>query len=235
VAGPPEVTSTDVSLSPATPTGKYTLTFNENVNDVADNLDWTALYGTGSMGTVTAVDPKTYTVPFSGITANDHYLLTVWDDITDDCGNPLSATIQIHLTFKADDVYSESFVYKQHATAACSSWQSFRAGLTGPYETATIRGTFDTTGVSCSGLVADQLCQALKSGTPTTVNCNGRTWHVADCGGFIEFASRVDTNNCICWTPDYSVRPCIPNFNWGGANTATCNSPSQTLEVVCGY
>ena len=32
-----------------------------------------------------------------------------------------------------------------------------------------------------------------------------------------------------------AVRPCIGagNPNWGGMNTATCNGPTQTLEVIC--
>ncbi len=236
VAGPPTVTSTDMSF-PASGTGAYTLTFSEGVNDVATNLTWTPVVGSGTMGTISTVDPQTYTVNFSGVSGGDSYTLTVGTGITDECAKPLTAAVDITLTISSEDVYSDSFTMGQTPSTQCSDWKAFRASLTGPYNSVTIRGSFDLTGVTCPGSQADQICQALKAGSSTTsVSCGGRTWNVGDCGtNSTEINSATQSGDCACWDPSYIVRPCIGNSNWGGANTDTCGGPSQTLEVVCGY
>jgi hypothetical protein len=91
------------------------------------------------------------------------------------------------------------------------------------------------TGVSCTGATANAICQAVRNGSSGTWSCGGRTWRTGDCGGPVEV--NANGNMCSC-SAGYTVRPCIdypgsPNPNWGGANTSTCNSPSQVLEFIC--
>jgi hypothetical protein len=84
--------------------------------------------------------------------------------------------------------------------------------------------------VTCTGAAADQLCQALHAGTSVSLTCGGRSWAVGACGGI-----EINANGpvCTCDGPGYTVRPCVQTANWGGAGTATCNAPTQTITVVC--
>ncbi|RMD99123.1 MAG: hypothetical protein D6812_12175 [Deltaproteobacteria bacterium] len=134
--------------------------------------------------------------------------------------------------------YSADFTQGVPSTlesSQCIAWKAYRASLTKPsYSSVTIRGTFDTTGVTCTGSAADTLCKALKNGQAVSVNCNGRNWRTGNCavtGESIELSAAGSI--CQCPSPNYIVRPCIGNANWGGANTATCGAPSQTIEVIC--
>ncbi len=233
--GAPTVTSGDETLPPGSGSGSYTLTFSEDVVEVEPNLDWAAVTGSGTLDSVTELAPDTYEVEFSGIATGDAYVLSVNTGVTDLCGNPLGSAVDIDITVLAADIYSESFVGGMTPDLQCTAWQSYRAALSGPYTLVTIRGTYDPTGVSCSGSTANQICQALRNGTTTTISCGGRNWNIGPCGSGIELNSSTQTGDCGCWNPDYIVRPCIGNDNWGGANTDTCGAPSQTLEVVCGY
>ncbi len=100
--GVPTVTSALAEMyAPGTTSGSYTLTFSEDVVDAITGLTWTPVTGSGSLGTVTQVDPQTYTVPFSGAADGDSYTLTVGTSITDVCGNPLSASVDIVLAIDA--------------------------------------------------------------------------------------------------------------------------------------
>jgi len=131
------------------------------------------------------------------------------------------------------------------ATAAqCTAWETFRGSIssTTTYSSITIKGTFDATGVTCSGAGANTLCQNLRTGTTTSIACSGRTWAIGGCGSSTIGASpaislAAEAGVCSCTSPSYVARPCIDfgitNPNWGGANTATCSGPTQTLTVVC--
>ena len=141
-------------------------------------------------------------------------------------GDGCDASCQIEV-----NTFSESFTQGQTAAAQCASWNSFRSQLGADHTLVSIRGSNDPTGVTCSGPEAGQICLALRSGTPLTVACDGRTWAVGLCGG-IELSA--EGSICQCPSPGYLVRPCHPTTNWGGANTETCDPPSQTLEVICG-
>jgi hypothetical protein len=90
----------------------------------------------------------------------------------------------------------------------------------------------DQTGVECVGAAANQICQALHDGQATSVACGGKTWRTGNCGNGMELTTT--SNICSC-DNGYTIRPCIGNGNpnWGGVNTATCNGPTQTIEVVC--
>jgi len=133
--------------------------------------------------------------------------------------------------------YSQTFSGTATATQ-CAAWNSYRASLTGVYSKVTISGTYDPTGVSCTGSGANTLCQALRTGVATAVSCGTRTWRVGTCGtdpfggSSIEISAMGDT--CGCHTSaGYVARPCINSANWGGANTTTCGAPAQTLTVTC--
>jgi hypothetical protein len=146
----------------------------------------------------------------------------------------------------ATAVYSESFTEGQTASAQASQdWVNFRASLTpSAYDTVTISGTFDPAGRTLAdAMVVPQIATALKNGTAGSFTAGGFTWNVGiGCGGnMIESPptelnanSAGDAGTCSCPDPGYIVRPNIGdgNSNWGGANTATCGGPSQTLTVT---
>ncbi len=138
----------------------------------------------------------------------------------------------------AGQTYTASFtssVTTGLSSPQCTSWDSFRSTLTGPYTKITIFGSLDPVGVSCTGTSANTLCQALGTGsTVTSLSCDDRTWRIGQCGssGSIELTAGPRTV-CQCDTPGYAVRPCIGNANWGGAGTNTCDAPTQTISVRC--
>jgi len=131
--------------------------------------------------------------------------------------------------------YSQSFPTGtvSAASAQCSAWNTFRGAIqTTAYSKITIRGSRDTVGVSCTGTVANTLCQSLRIGTvmSTSVACGGRNWKTGTCATGFELSANGDTCQC---TTGYIVRPCIGNSNWGGINGTTCGATAQTMEVVC--
>ena len=126
VPGAPTVTSTDASYPVGTTTGTYSLTFSESVHDVATNLTWTPLTGTGTMAVAT-VDASTYTITFSGVQDGDRYRLTVGTGVTDDCGHPLAAAVNHIISIAAPappggtcadavDITSATFPYQLTGT-----------------------------------------------------------------------------------------------------------------------
>ena len=141
-------------------------------------------------------------------------------------GDGCDASCQIE-----DAIFSESFTEGVIGTPQCLSWDAYRAALIGDYTSVTIKGSSDPTGVTCTGPAAQQICQALKDGTPSLVFCGGRTWRIGTCGG-IELSA--EGSICQCDSPGYVVRPCHPGANWGGVNTSTCSPPTQTIDVICG-
>jgi hypothetical protein len=133
--------------------------------------------------------------------------------------------------------FSESFTNATVPSAAVeTAWDNFRAQLTNDkfYISVTIKGSLDPIGVTCdNSTMVNQIAEALRLGNPGTwTGCNGREWRVGTCGG-IELSAAGSI--CACPNPDYIVRPTIRNGNWGGAGTATCGGPSQTLTVVFVY
>ena len=144
----------------------------------------------------------------------------------------------------ASAVYSESFTVGQIASAQASqNWVNFRNSLTpSAYDRVTISGTFDAVGRTLTdATIVPQIAAALKNATPGSFTAGGFTWNVGiGCGGSafesppteLNANSAGDTLTCRCPDPGYIVRPNIGNSNWGGANTDTCNGPSQTLTVT---
>ena len=120
----------------------------------------------------------------------------------------------------------------QDAEALCPAWNTFRMSLTGPYTKITMNGSNDMVGKVCMGAAANTICQNLKNGLASDTVCGGDTWRIGNCGNGVE----ITTTAAICQcNVGHTVRPCIQpnNPNWGGMNSATCNGPSQTMNVVC--
>ncbi len=114
----------------------------------------------------------------------------------------------------------------------CDNWDNFRAQLTGNYTSITIKGSNDNVGVNCQGQTANTICQGIASGANMVVFCNNRGWAVDSCNGGIEVSA--STGNCQCDNAaGYTIRPCVGTPDWGGVNTATCNPPSQNMQIIC--
>jgi hypothetical protein len=127
-------------------------------------------------------------------------------------------------------LYSKMFTGGQVPPAQhCTDWNSFRASLNGSYNSITVFGSNDMVGRTCTGNMANQLCQALKSGQATSVMCNGNAWYAGVCTSGIEISAN---GQCSC-TSQYSLRPCINHQDWGGVKTTSCGAPSQTMSVLC--
>lgn len=126
----------------------------------------------------------------------------------------------------------------------CISWEAFRASLEKDfvYTKVSIFGTLDPVGASCSGLVANDLCQALRvSGIVPITKCSGMNWTVDSCSTGIsppvmEIAASIGYGACNCVPYAFSVRPCIRNGNWGsagGLDSSTCSKTAQKITVRC--
>lgn len=129
--------------------------------------------------------------------------------------------------------YSQSFTSGVTATAQCTAWNTWRAGIgtPGSYSAISISGTGGTR--TATGAAAVSIITALKNGTALgSTASGGYNWVVGTCGAGIELTAGAATIVCQC-NNSFTVRPCIGNANWGGANgTATCASPSQTITVT---
>jgi hypothetical protein len=115
---------------------------------------------------------------------------------------------------------------------ACTDWNDFRSRLDGDFTSVILSGSADGDGIACTDPeIATQICNAMEAGAPLAISCGGNTWNVGECGG-----TAVAVNSAVCACPAsgaHIARPCIGNQNWGGMGTATCGSPTQSLEVRC--
>ncbi|CAF4574168.1 unnamed protein product [Rotaria magnacalcarata] len=98
-----------------------------------------------------------------------------------------------------------------------------------------MNGTYDSVGVTITNAtviaaIAVALRTAVAYGPVTT---NGRSWAVGACGGGSELSAAGSI--CACPNPQYIVRPCIGNSNFGGVNTNTCGGPTQIMTVIFQY
>ncbi|MBP7708284.1 hypothetical protein KA107_01250 [Candidatus Pacearchaeota archaeon] len=152
----------------------------------------------------------------------------VCDGIDNDCDSFIDENPEC----SSSAFYSRNFSFNQYIDGdQCTAWNAFREQINSTYSKVTLKGSNDEVGVSCTGEVAGQICASLHSGVPGSWECEGRTWMTGYCGGGLE----ITTTGSICGcSTGYTVRPCIGNENWGGANSATCDAHSQTLTVICG-
>ena len=135
--------------------------------------------------------------------------------------------------FVIEESYSENFTAGtlSSSSSQCTNWNYFRDSLNGDYSSIRINGSNNSIGKICSGSAAVELCNALKSGTPTSLECGGTTWRVGTCSSSSIELSASTSGICGC-DAAFTVRPCIGNQNWGGIG-ATCGSNTQSLSVVC--
>ncbi len=145
---------------------------------------------------------------------------------SDQCGAVLNFNMPLTITF------SEFFTQGTPSPHA-AAWTTFRSELlsTYNYNKLTIRGTFDPVGYSLTDpTLILQIANALRTGDILSVFDGTRYWNVGNCGHGPELNAGPSNRKCSC-NNNYTVRPAIGNRNWGGAGTATCSAPSQTLTV----
>ncbi|MEM9463591.1 MAG: DUF4215 domain-containing protein [Myxococcota bacterium] len=117
---------------------------------------------------------------------------------------------------------------------ACADFTTWRSVLADDHTSITLAGTADPGGRTCTGPAATQLCNALRLGQSTMVNCDGHQWRVGNnCVGTMEVT--VDGTDCECFYPGYALRPCMPSSEWGGVATHTCGGPNQEIYIECGF
>ncbi len=178
----------------------------------------------------------TFEVPAGATTANAYAVL--WASAQDTSGN--WAPMQ-HLGIEVRpagvpraDVFDEHFTNGLAPTVEqCNNWNDFRLDLGVAYTELTLAGSYDSAGVSCTdrNIIAD-IAASLKHERRFEATCDGHTWYVGKCGNGMEVS--VDQKICQCGS-SYSFRPCIGNYNWGGAGTATCRTqPDQRLRLTFG-
>jgi hypothetical protein len=129
-----------------------------------------------------------------------------------------------------------------NGTPACTTWNSYRSTLSASLNYQTVRlssrstaapNTANTVGRGCTGAAANQICQALRSGTTTSVACNGHTWTVGQCGTN-NWEVNADGLFCNCGS-SFAARPCHgdPNFGGVGIGVGSCGAQSQNIQVDC--
>src|SRR5579871_4661013 len=134
--------------------------------------------------------------------------------------------------------YNESDINGQpNNQTTCNNWNAFVMSLAGPYTQMTFSGNANAgamAGITCNDPnIIGAFVAALKGGQSyLSPACNGHTWMT--CGTNIDkvfLDAGSVCNGSDCPSPGWIIRPCIMNSNWGGANTATCGGPTQTLTL----
>lgn len=218
--------------------------FSKNVTGFALN-DITVLNGTAS-GFITN-SPSSYTaiITPSGI---DDVTVSVAAGTAQDSNAALlsnsdqAVTIYVPTTTSGGgtDQYSEDFVGGTSypvGTTQYDNWISFRASLTaGSYNSITVSGTNNTTGISCTSPATTLLiANALNSGSTSSFTCDGQTWRTGTCGNGIELTVGIG-GICQCNTNAFTLRPTIfatGHPSWGASGGgSTCNAASQNLTVM---
>ena len=146
-------------------------------------------------------------------------------------------------SFAENVTWTDNFVQDQPPNLEqCQAWHDFLNQLEPDKEftSVTMSSTFAPEGITITDPIAVQeLAYLLYSRTPGSIFSDGHTWSVyigcnldscVASGEGVEL--RIDQEDgCRCATTDYTVRPDIGNYNWGGVNTPTCSSPDQTMMV----
>ena len=82
---------------------------------------------------------------------------------------------------------------------------------------------------------ASDIATRIRDYSNGAVSCDGINWQMGSCGSGIEVhAGGTAICSCASTGPnDVVIRPCINpgNTNWGGGNSATCSSPTQTFTL----
>lgn len=209
--------TTDIALSNGTP---------------GVTFSWGAPVVTG--GTVTGASAGSGNVISQTLVNTGTTPATVTYTITGSVGAPA----QLIYTF-------EGIAGSAPTIAQCAAWDAYRASLLPSYAftSVNLKGTFDMTGRTVTDpAVATAIANALYNGTSGSFVSGGNTWVVGTTcgassgacgGGAVELSANGDS--CSCASPGYAIRPNLLNENWGGVNTATCPSPTQTVYVTIDY
>lgn len=132
--------------------------------------------------------------------------------------------------------FSQQHTNGSTATSQCAAYNSFKQQLTSNlcYQSVTIKGTFDTVGVTCNNpTVVTAFANGLNTVTGVYLPCNGNMWHICPrYQGEVWLNPPDSCSGSNCPNPGYIIRPCITNSNWGGVNTATCGGSTQTMEII---
>ena len=139
------------------------------------------------------------------------------------------------------NLFSHSFPTGLVTQASCGAWSSFRSSLASDHSRVSVTGTLHPVGETCTGDDAAAICNALRTGVPTSVDCDGHLWQVGICAAHPDVDSvalSVDTSPCTC-AFGTAVRACqigsVEPGASGGVGTSTCLAPSQTMTVECGW
>jgi hypothetical protein len=243
VAGAPTVTSTDFQATGTS--GTYTLTFSEDVTNVDASLTWAATTGTGSLGTVTALDAQTYEVAFTGVAPGDVYTLTVGTTVLDTCGTPLDAAVNITITVSAGGSLCATALELDPATlptqltgefpddpaftTSCDDsptnvvWYTFRAQSTGTHH---IEAANDTATDAWSRLAIFEGTTCLPSGTE--VDCD--TAEASAIDSYVELTQGTDYT-ILFFTDGNSYTMVDPEINITPITWMDGQDCSQPLDV----
>lgn len=154
------------------------------------------------------------------------------------CGAP-AQRLEVRCLTDSTSVYEHDFPQGTVPTTdeQCVDYTEYTQGLTGRYFSVTLSGSNDENGITCNdAALATELCNALSTRVPVDTMCNGVSWHVGECSTIDgePFEISAGTNSaCTCSGDGHTLRPCIGNDNWGGANGPSCGSPAQTLRLEC--
>ncbi len=133
-----------------------------------------------------------------------------------------------------DVVFSQRISSGVADSSVIASWESFRASLTGNYNSFTWRSTTGGLITVSDPTKIQTLANALRTGSPTSTTIGSNTWLVGTgCGSTPGYSVAVEFSNfrsCSCES-SYSLRPLIGNQNWGGVGT-TCGAVTQTITLT---
>jgi hypothetical protein len=122
-----------------------------------------------------------------------------------------------------------------------AAWASFRASLTGTYDTFTVTSSRGGSVTVTHPTEVQKLADGLNTATATLVTIDGVNWFVGlGCrqgGGFAVEFSNIGT--CTC-SSTVALRPDINDLNWGGVNDVgpctfcgvTAGCPTQTITLA---
>ena len=132
--------------------------------------------------------------------------------------------------------YSQMFSGGQVADAQCAAWDNFRLALSGTYTSITLSGSNDPVGITCTGVVANELCNGLHTGAAQSMlACGSHGWTVKNCGGddWAITPTEGDPCTCISSANAYVLAPCTGSQYWGAIDAMTCSSLTQTMTLTC--
>ncbi|MEN8190898.1 MAG: hypothetical protein ABFS19_13715 [Thermodesulfobacteriota bacterium] len=148
-------------------------------------------------------------------------------------------------------VWSDTFTNGLEPTVEqCQAWHTFLSQLSPDeqYSSVTVKGTFNTSGITMTDPAAiQQLVQNISNKSTGLVESDGHKWSVfigcnlsscVDAGAGVQLAVDLDLpsgdlakDGCSCLSSASTIRPDMGHASWGGISTKTCGASSQTMTV----